>query len=87
MRQKLIAGLFLTGESSQNSTTAKERSAAPYLHPDGLRARASQCRTLAENFKDECVKAKMLSLADGYDEMAHTAESAEEWFRAPALAY
>ena len=91
--EKLIAGLFcdaavrLPGKSSRDSTTAKERSTTPCLHSDGLRARADQCRTLAENFKDECVKAKMLNLADGYDEMAHTAEFVEEWFRAPALAY
>jgi cytochrome c peroxidase len=48
------------------------------LHPDNLRARAERCRTLAETFQDEWVKAKMLNLASSYGRMADAIESFEK---------
>ena len=51
---------------------------ASYLHPESLRARAERCRTLAETFRDEWVKTKMLNLADSYDRMADASESFEK---------
>ena len=59
----------------------------PHLRPAGLRARAEQCRALAETFHDESVKAKMLSIADSYEQMADTAETIEGWLLAPAIAH
>lgn len=60
---------------------------ASHLQPAGLRAHAEQCRTLAETFHDESVKTKMLSIAEGYEQMADSADRMEEWLRAPALAH
>jgi hypothetical protein len=52
----------------------------PHLQPEGLRTRAKQCRTLAETFQDKSVKAKMLNIAEGYEQMADTAEGIAERF-------
>ena len=60
---------------------------ASHLQPKGLRAHAEQCRRLAETFRDESLKAKMLNIAEGYEQMADSADRIEEWLRAPALAH
>jgi len=45
-----------------------------HLYVATLRARAEQCRTVAETFRDLSVKRKMLNVASGYDELANAAE-------------
>ncbi|HUI96551.1 MAG TPA: hypothetical protein VLX44_12415 [Xanthobacteraceae bacterium] len=41
------------------------------------RARAEECRSLAEVFSSPQTRARMLSIAGGYDEMAQAAERRE----------
>jgi hypothetical protein len=45
------------------------------LDPENLRARAEECRTRAETFRDQTVKTKMRSIAAGYDQMATRLEN------------
>ena len=49
-----------------------------HLYPTNLRARAARCRAVAETFRDECVRMKMLKVADGYELMAVAAERCEK---------
>lgn len=62
-------------------------SRASDLQPAGLRAHAEQCRTLAKTFRDASVRTKMLNIADGYEQMADSADRMEKWLRAPGLAH
>jgi len=43
----------------------------------GWRARAEECRAIADGFENPDTRAKMLAVAAGYDRMAESAERCE----------
>jgi hypothetical protein len=49
----------------------------PYAQRDHYRARAEECRTIAEMFQNEVTRQQMLDVAAGYEQMAHMAEGLE----------
>jgi hypothetical protein len=50
----------------------------PHLQSQHFRARAEECRTMADAFHNERVKAKMIKVAEDYERMALTAERIEQ---------
>jgi hypothetical protein len=50
------------------------RSGAFINDPEHWRNRAEKMRTLAEDMKDDCSKATMLRIAEGYERLAKRAE-------------
>jgi hypothetical protein len=51
----------------------------PYSQREHYRARAEECRTIAEMFQNEVTRQKMLDVAAGYEKMADTAEGLDAY--------
>lgn len=51
---------------------------APFSQADHFRARAEECRAIADIFHNQVTREKMLRVADGYDRMAQSAGGGTE---------